>query len=786
MKSNLKASIRSIYKHKVSSAINVAGLAVGFSAFILISLFVQYEYSWDKHNVNYDRIYRVQRTYVKAVAAMDGNNISPHTHGITKKLLEAQCPEIEKVLITEYAGGRYLSPSPSKQIYDNEGIIMEPSVFEIFTYHFIKGDSSTALKEPNSIVLSSTLAGKLFPDGDAMGKTVLIEKQIGMKVTGVYKDLPRNSEVRPSYIISLSTIEQMRNVKDSWSGNVLTYVLLRSNKDLARVNAKIWDLYKDYKGHEEEKVSLCPLSMLYLDFNGQDDYLIVLFLYRLIGIFILLLACFNYINLATAHASTRTKEIAVKKVCGSSRFALIQQILTEAAIIALIAVMLSFLIVENFLPVFNRIVSKNMEFSIAGNWPFALQIVLIAIVVGLASGAYPAFFLATRKIVYLLKGNLFKTKKEAFGPKRILIILQFSISLFLIIITMAFSEQIKYLLNKNLGFNKENILFAKFSVNAKNVRFDDLRDRILAHPEFQNGCFCEHIPFVTFGGGNINWEGCLPGESVNVRFNGVSYDFLSNFGMTIVAGRGFSRDFPSDTVNGCIINETAWRSFGWKDPIGKRLDNNRLEVVGVVKDYNYKDMHNGIEPAILVLQSEPRSGDWSFAFRVTKGDMSQAKKIIQEEFENYFPNSVFEFGELDEAFKHENVLQVYNSVDNTLLFFTILNVFLAIIGLLGLVSFTIMRKTKEIGIRKISGSSDMSIFTMLTKEYLSLIVYAMIISWPAAYAMYAIIPGANKQPINFSVYIIASLTIMVIVVLTSCYQTIKVSRANPIDALRYE
>ncbi len=786
MKSNLKASIRSIYKHKVSSAIDVAGLAVGFSAFILISLFVQYEYSWDKHNVNYDRIYRVQRTYVKAVAAMDGNNISPHTHGITKKLLEAQCPEIEKALITEYAGGRYLSPSPNKQIFDNEGFIMEPSVFEIFTYHFIKGDSSTALKEPNSIVLSSTLAGKLFPDGDAMGKTVLMEKQIGLKVTGVYRDLPRNSEVRPSYIISLSTIEQMRNVKDSWSGNVLTYVLLRSNKDFARVNAKIWELYKDYKGHEEEKVSLCPLSMLYLDFNGQDDYLIVLFLYRLIGIFILLLACFNYINLATAHASTRTKEIAVKKVCGSSKFELIQQILTEAAVIALIAVMLSFLIVENFLPIFNRIVSKNMEFSIAGNWPFALQIVLIAIVVGLASGAYPAFFLATRKIVYLLKGNLFNSKKKALGPKRILIILQFSISLFLIIITMAFSEQIKYLLNKNLGFNKENVLFAKFHVNAKNVRFDDLRDRILAHPEFVNGCFCEHIPFVTFGGGNINWEGCLPGESVNVRFNAVSYDFLSNFGMTIVAGRGFSRDFPSDTINACIINETAWRSFGWKDPIGKRLNDNRLEVVGVVKDYNYKDMHNGIEPAILVLQSEPRSGDWSFAFRVTKGDMGQAKKIIQAEFENYFPNSVFEFGELDEAFKHENVLLVYNSVDNTLLFFTVLNIFLAIIGLLGLVSFTIMRKTKEIGIRKINGSSSMSIFTMLTKEYLSLIVYAMIISWPAAYVMYAILPGANKQPINFSVFLMASVTIMVIVILTSCYQTIKVSRANPIDALRYE
>ncbi|RPH34175.1 MAG: ABC transporter permease [Bacteroidales bacterium] len=783
---NFKTTIRSISKHKLNATINVFGLAVGFSAFILISLFVKYEKSWDKHNVNYERIYRVQRTFVKAVAAMDGNNISPHTHGITAKLIEAECPEVEKTMVVEQLGGRYLSSTPLNQIYEQEGIITEPSIFDIFTYQFIEGNSSIALKEPFSVILSKSMADKLFPEGNAVGKTILIEKRNELKVTGIYKDLPKNSIFRPTYIVSLTSLEKERNIREQWTGDNMTFVMLKSASDLDKVNAKVWDLYKVNPRKVEEKISLRPLSMLYLNFNYENDYLIVLFLYRLIGVFILLLACFNYINLATAQAAIRTKEIAVKKVCGSSKVSLITQLQVEAVIVSVLAVTISFFIIENFLPIYNSIVRKDISFSIISDWAFSLKIISISILTGLLSGAYPALFLASRNIIYLLKGNLFKTKREKLGPKKILIVLQFSISLFLIIITIGFSEQIKYLLTKDLGFNKDNIVYARFSCAKPNVQFDDLKSRIISHPEFKDGCFCEHIPFVSFGGGNVNWEGCLQGESVNVRFNAVNYDFLNTLGIQVLLGRGFSRKFSADTLNSCIINETACRSFGWKDPIGKKLANNRLVVVGVVKNYMYKDMHNGIEPAVLVLESEPRYGDWSFAFRVEKGKIEEAKRIVQVEFENYFPNSALEFKELNETFKNENVLLVYNSVNNSLVFFTVINIFLAIIGLLGLVSFTIQRRTKEIGIRKINGSSDFSIFMMLTKEYLSLIVYSSIIAWPASYIMYNSIPGANKLPLHFSVFIISTMIIVLIVVVTSTFQTVKVSISNPVDALRYE
>ncbi len=783
---NFKTTIRSIQKHKLNTAINVFGLAVGLSAYILISLFVKYEKSWDKHNVNYDRIYRVQRTFVKAVASMDGNNISPHSYGITSKLIKDKCPEVEKTMLVEQLNGRYLSSNPLKQIYDLDGVITEPSIFDIFTYHFVDGNSSIALNEPYSVVLSESLANKLFPQGGAMGKSIFIEKRNELKVTGIYKDLPRNSIFRPTYLVSISSVEKERNIREQWRGDCMNFVLLQSANDLQTVNSKIWDIYSIKPGREEEKVSLCPLSKLYLNFNDQDDYLIVLFLYRLIGVFILLLACFNYVNLSTAQAAIRTKEIAVKKVCGSSKFSLVSQLLSEAVIVSSLAVLISFFIVENFLPVFNGIVRKEIDFSLINDWGFGLKILAISIGVGLVSGAYPAFFLASRNIIFLLKGNLFKTKRKKFGPKKILIILQFSISIFLIVITIGFSEQIKYLLTKDLGFVKDNVVYAKFSCAKPDVHFDDLKSRILAHPEFKEGCFCQHIPFVTFGGGTISWEGCQPGETVSVRFNAVNYDFLKTFNIPVVAGRGFSREFPSDTLNSCIISETAWRSFGWKDPIGKRIANNRLVVVGVVRDYMYKDMHNGIEPAILVLEAEPRSGDWSFAFRVENGKLAEAKKIAQMEFENYFTNSALEFKELNETFKNENVLLVYNSVNNSLIFFTVVNIFLAIIGLLGLVAFTIQRRTKEIGIRKINGSSDFSIFMMLTREYLSLIVYSTIIAWPGSLLMYNFIPGANKQPIQISVFIASAVIIVLIVLITSSYQTMRVAMSNPVDALRYE
>jgi putative ABC transport system permease protein len=782
-----KISLRNILKHKIYSSINVFGLALGFTAFILIGLFVQYELSWDKSNVNFDRMYRIQRHYGKTMYAMDGNDISPHTRAITAHLLEKQFPEFEKISVIRENGGKFLATEADRQVYDEEGICADSCFFDIFTYHFQEGTAQGALVEPFTILLSKSMYGKLFRGEAALGKTVTLEKKFDLKVTGVYADLPENSNVRPSYIVSFSTLAQTDQITRSniRSGDCMTYALLKTGVDWKQAQNKIRNVFSGFKGFEYEELQLCPMKNL-LNFNGHGDYMVVIVLFGLIGVFILLMSAFNYINLTTANAATRGKEVAVKKVSGSNRGILIVQFLGETIVISMIALALAFLLAKIFLPVFESIVDKNIGLSLSNDWKFISITILISLVVGLLSGIYPALFLSSHKIVSLFKGELFNKQREKFSLKKSLITLQFAISVFLILITLSISMQIRFLTHKDLGFTKENILYTRMTVSRPGTTFDQLRSRLLQHPEIVDASMSKHIPFVSFGGGMTNWEGGGQDEKINCRFNEISYDFVKNMGITLTAGRDFSRDFPGDVGKSCLINETAAQAFGWENPIGKRLNNNRLTVVGVLKNYVYKDLHNGIEPAILVLAPEEILGEWTFAFRVNPGDEQKAKAILTCEFNTIFPNDPFEFHDLPTAFNNENAYKTYHSVNRTILFFTVFNVFLAMIGLLGLVSFTIVRRTKEIGVRKINGSSAIGIFYLLSREYFVLLFFALLIAYPCAWWAYEQIPGANKLHAQPWVFILGAVIILVIILITTSFQTMKAAMRNPVEALRYE
>lgn len=783
-----KISVRNILKHKAYSSINVFGLALGFTAFILIGLFVQYDLSWDKVNANYDRIYRVQRHYSKTLYAMDGNDISPHSRAITAQLLEKQFPEFEKVSVTRENGGKFLASVADRQVYDEKGICADSCFFDVFTYQFQEGTQKGALVEPFTIILSKTLSEKLFPNESAIGKRVTLEKKFDLKVTGVYADLPENSTMRPTYIISFSSLAQTDKLTRSNinSGDCMNYALLKPGVDPKQLESKIKNVFSGFKGFEYEELQLCPMKKLYLDFNGHGDYMVVLVLYGLIGLFILLMSAFNYINLTTANAATRGKEVAVKKVSGSNRGMLIVQFLGETIIISFLALGLAFMLAKIFLPVFAGIVDKNIGLSLINDWKFIRTTILISLGVGLLSGIYPALFLSSHKIVSLFKGELFSKHREKFSLKKALITFQFAISVFLILITLSFSMQIKYLASKDLGFSKENMLYTRMTVSKPGTTFGQLRAGMLQHPEIVDASMSKHVPFVSFGGGMTNWEGGGQDEKINCRFNDVSYDFVKNMGISLISGRDFSRDFPGDVGKSCLINETAAHAFGWANPIGKRLNNNRLTVVGVLKNYIYKDLHNGIEPAILVLAPEEISGEWTFAFRVNPGDQQKAKSILTSEFTSLFPNDPFEFHDLPMAFDNENSYKIYHSVNRTILFFTVFNIFLAMIGLLGLVSFTIVRRTKEIGVRKINGSSSVGIFYLLSREYFVLLFFALLIAYPGAWWAYERIPSANKLHVQPWVFILGAAIIFIIILITTSFQTIKAATRNPVEALRYE
>jgi putative ABC transport system permease protein len=781
-------SVRNMLKHKVYTLINVLGLALGFTAFILIGLFIRYEMNWDKANTAYDRIYRIQRRDSRTVHAMDGNDISPHSRAITAQLLEKQFPEFEKISVIRENGGKFLATVPDKQIYEDKGIHADSCYFDIFTYKFIEGSQKDALTDPFSIVLSRAMADKLFNGKNALGETVIIEKKYALKVKGVYEDLPENTSIRPEYIISFSTQANTGGIKRSNinSGDCMTFALLNKGVDYKNTEKKIKTVFSGFKGIENEQLILCPMKNVYLNFNGRNDYIIALALYGLIGIFILIMSAFNYINLTTANSSIRGKEVALKKVCGSTRFALVAQFLAETIIVSLLALVIAFEIAQISLPVFSGVVGRTLSLNFLDDYGFVLTAVLISLMVGLLSGIYPALVLSSKNILSLFKGAAPVKGGQKLSLKNLLVCIQFAISVLLILVTLSFSLQIKYMFSKNPGFEKENILYTSMSVSNKEITFDQLRNRILQHPEIIDGAMSKNFPFVNLGGGNTNWEGGDPAEKIQCRFNTVSYDFVKNLGIPMVAGRDFSHDFQGDIGKSCLINETAARSFGWDNPIGKKLNNNTLTVVGVVKNYIFKDMHNGIEPAILVLSSEKTTGDWIFAFRVDPRNENKAKSILIEEFAAAFPEDPFEFNNLATTYAAMDTFKIYNSINRTILFFSVFNIFLAMVGLFGLVSFTVVRRTKEIGVRKINGSSTINIFYILSREYYLLLMPALLLAIPGALWIYGKIPGANKLPAQPWVFVLGIAIILIIILITTSFQTIKAARQNPVEALRYE
>ncbi|WP_321370102.1 ABC transporter permease [uncultured Draconibacterium sp.] len=783
-----KLSYRKLMRNKIYSVANVLGLTVGFASFILIALFIQYEFNWDKHNDNYNQIYRLQRYVTNALYAQAGNNISPHTRAITAELIEGKYPEFEKLTVTREQPVTFLGTDDEHLVNEKSGIAADTHFFDVFTYQFIAGDKTAALSRPYSIVLSETLAQKLFNKSNVLNQTVMLEKKVPLLVTGIYKDLPYNSSVRPPFILSFSTLKPLYNIERSslWAGNCMTFAKLRSGADPQVAGDKIKNLFAEYDDIKYIEMQLCPLSKVYLNFNDRNDYLIVLKLFGLIGVFILVMSGFNYINLSLAQASMRGKEVALKKVIGSRKRTLITQFLGETITVSVISLLLALLLAYLFLPFFNSVVDKHLSLSLLYNIKFGLLLIFVAVLTGLLSGIYPAVFMASNKISTLFKENFLGKERQSFSLKKALITLQFAISLFLIVLTVSFSMQIKYISEKDIGFEKQGLLYSQINISDDNVSFNQLRDRLLKHPDITDVSLSKNFPFVRQGGGTTNWEGGNRDEKITCRFNEVSYNYLSMLETNLVTGRNFSSSFTGDIGKNCIINESAAKCFGWDNPIGKHIKDNSLTIVGVVKDFVYKDMHNPVDPGVYLLAPDKVSGDWILSFRINERNEAIVKTMLAEELKATFPKDPFEISNFSLAFAGENAYRIYQSLNKSLLFFTLLNVLLAIVGVFGLVAFTVARRTKEIGIRKINGSSPSSIFNLLNREYHLLILFGAIIAFPTAWLVYMSIPSANKYSVQPWIFISSIVVLFLIVLVSTSYLTIKAATRNPIEALRYE
>ncbi|TVR75650.1 MAG: FtsX-like permease family protein [Marinilabiliales bacterium] len=779
-----RISMRNLLKNRFTSLVSLLGLMVGFVAVVLVALFIKYELSWDKHNENYDRIFIVQRDIALSARNSGTGSITPFTPPVTAPLLE-EYPGFERVASVYQVGDRFLSVSAERQYRIDRGIYADRNFFDVFTCSFADGRLPDEFGQPFTVVISESLAGRLFEGEAAEGMVVTLDGKHELMVAGVYNDLPLNSTIRPEYIISLPTLLRTEGIgrDDIIPASFMTFVMLGEGAGREAAEAAVRDLFAGRDGMEMETLRLGALAGMRLD--SVPDYYNIIWIFGLIGVFILSMSVFNYVNLTIAGSSIRGKEIAIKKMSGCKRPGLILQFLGESVVVSVIGFAISIYLASLLLPFFNSIMGTAIDPNFFHDWRVTAILAAGAAGIGLLAGAYPAFLMSSNSIVNLFKGE-FKAGSDRIKLRKVLVLLQFSISVFLICLSLFFLVQVNHLTSKDIGFDRENMIYVQLTTPAEEICFEDFRSRLLQSPAILNASMSDNLPFVNFGGGMINWEGADPGTRVRYRPNSVSWDFVGNLGISLVDGRDFSRDYPSDVHNACLVNETAVRYFGWDNPIGKRLDNNRYTVVGVVADYHVMDIHNPLDPVVLTLAPGEMTGSRVYAFRYLPGYRDEAVGLLASEFSRVFPDDPFVIEELESAFMNENAYRSYQTVKKSVLLFTGFSLFLAVTGLLGLVSFSVLRRTKEIGIRKINGCPDGVIFLLLNREFFILLGISLALAWPGAWLVHNAFPGAYKLPLYPWILISSAAAIVTVTLAATGWQTWRAAIRNPVEALRYE
>ena len=788
----VRVFLRQIKKYKGYSFINFAGLTLGLAVFILILLFVQNELSVDRHHENLNRIYRIQ--------GENGRQIS--TAPAVGKWISEKLPEAEKIVRFKFRHDYLVKFRPNNQVNQEKTLIIknfgwaDAAVFDVFNFPFISGDPKTALEDPFALILTKTTADRIFGEEDPIGKTLELNNQHEYHVTAVIKDLKR-THLRFDVLAPFQNLEKIIDSAeldsfDSW--NLATYVLLPKTHDKAAVASKITALFHD-KLRELWKrdfvFELFPLKDVYfapLGYGHQGNKPMV-YIFILIALFILLIACVNFLNLSTARASLRAKEVGIKKVVGSTRNRLIMQFLTESILFCLISFAAALIFASVFLPEFNRLINRNLTLD-----SFWSPLVLFAVIggvmlVGLLAGLYPALYLSAFRPVTVLKGR--KTIGVRSGVfRKVLISFQYAISITLIIATIVVLKQINYIKNKDLGFKKENLIYMEIPRN-RSIRNNKaaFKSKLLQHPQIHNVTYSQGRPGVVY-----NWEGFeYKGRRSGYAIFTVDPDYCDVYGLEIVAGRNFSREMTTDQLRTCLLNETAVQTLELEDPVGTILHHddlggssfpvNDVEVIGVVKDFNYQTLRYPIQPQMFGW-NDPWL--WMISVKISSENTSATIAHIKKTWQEFSPEFPFDFHFVDDLVGSQ--YQNEERLAKTIRYFAILGILIACLGLFGLASFMAEQRTKEIGVRKVLGASINGILVLLSKEFCKWVIIANVVAWPLAYfAMNKWLSDfAYRTNIGFwPFFLSASITLMVALI-TISYQSLKAATAEPIESLRYE
>jgi putative ABC transport system permease protein len=802
----LKIAIRNLKKKKGYSFINIFGLAVGIACCILIMLYIQNELSYDHYNKKIDRIYRVH------LEAKIGN------HEINTAAACAPCgpiftreiPEVENFTrIRNY--GFPVIRYKDKAFSEEKFYWVDSTFFDVFTVPFLEGNQETALSQPNNVVITESTAKKYFGNEDPMGKILNADKRVDYIVTGVIKDFPENSSFHFNFLGSLSHYKVWT---DQWwlSNNYYTYILVKKGTSKSELEKKIYAITKKYVSPQLQQVVgesydkmlasgsrykyvLQPLSDIHLQSHLSDEIepngdITYIYIFSIIALAILLIGCINFMNLSTARSSGRAKEVGIRKTLGSNQPQLIKQFLTETILMSFIAMIFALMLVELFLPAFNSVAGKNLDLQLGGNLYAIPVLIIFTLIVGFITGVYPAFVLSSFIPAKVLRGGSRKSSSRAW-LRNTLVITQFSISIILIIGTFIIKGQLDYIQNKKLGFDRDQILIIKKTDDIGKY-INDFKNDLKQNSNIVDVTNSLSVPGGHFADNAFKRDGAGPEDIKDIKLIYSDYDFVNTYKIKMIGGRFFSQDFPSDTTS-VVINKAAVKFLGLKDPVGKYIDNIgetpettvKYKVIGVTDDFNFESLHHEIEPLMMFLFRDNGFGTF-VSVRITSKDVTNTINYISSVWQKYAGNEAFDY-----SFFNNDFAKLYSSEQRTgqiFSVFSILAIFIACLGLLGLAAYTAEQRTKEIGIRKVLGASVSEIIFMLTKEFTKWVIIANIIAWPAAYFLMNgwLQNFAYKINISIWIFILSGICALLIAVITVGYQAIKAATANPVKSLRYE
>ncbi len=782
----LKTAVRNLCKFKSISSINIIGMSVGMAVCILLMLYIQDELSFDRYHQHSDRIFRILEN--------DQAFISPQV----SEIVSANFSEIERsarILVRDQCMIQY----NENQFIEKQFSYADPNFFSIFSFKLIKGNPATVLKRPFSIVISEAIALKYFGKQDPIGKVLRLENKHDYTITGLMEEIPHNSHFRYDILATLAGSDQVfgSDWMSNWGWrNFITYLLVQESFSQTSFEKKLSPFIAEHRGFDEgESPSIFTLQALedihlYSGFidndiqvQGNISYVLI---FSGIGLLILLIACFNYVNLLTANATTRAKEVGIKKVVGSTRNQLIWQFIGESIVVLMIALCFAIALSYLCLPIFNTLTSKSLSLAVLFSSRMVLSILGILVFTGLLSAFYPAFVLSSFQPVKTLKG-IKSSGHTKLNLGRVIVGGQFTISIILIICALFMARQLHFLQTEKLGYNKEHIIVTEFHDTEESQKYEILKNELLQNSNVTSVTAASRIPSDDLN----NWGSLqLPGQSewINMPFAHVNFDYFKTFGISAVQGRLFSNQMETDGDQALILNEMAIKKLGLnQDVIGKRIQiswpSSKRRVIGIVKDFHFESLYNPILPVVFVISPEQC---WKMAIKVRAAHLNATLSFIEKTWKTFYPEWVFEY-----QFVDERVRQYYESEEHTFQlmgYFTFLAIFVACLGLFGLISFIIKRRLKEISIRKVLGASAAGIFTVLSGELLWVILLAYLAAWPIAwYALNQWLQNfAYRTSLSWWIFIIAGMSVMAIALLTMSWQTFRAARTNPVNSLRYE